>query len=230
MKAFTSPFAGPVPDLRALGPSNIIEPAAYARVRLHYLRLMVELKRHRRCRVAPHVVLLFENRETVLFQIHEVLHHEGFSAGRIAEEIAHYGCLIPEPGELRISAMVDGGDREHGLEAIASLRRSGGITLESRTLSCGSTLACEGDDDEEDAVQYLELCPSPSMESLIRSQSAPVQITFECGGVRHTTSIGRGLRAQLAQDLGVPAPSLLHTLCACPSFSSPTPLRASWQL
>lgn len=230
MKPFTSPFAGPVPDLRALGPSNIIEPAAYARVRLHYVRLMVELKRHRRCRVAPHVVLLFENRETVLFQIHEVLHHEGFSPERIEEEISHYSCLLPNPGELRISAMVDGGDLEQGLEAIASLRRPGGITIESRTLSCGSMLACEEDDDDEDAVQYLELRPSPSMGSLIRSLAAPVQITFECGGLRHSTSLGRGLRTQLAQDLGVPAPSMLHTLCACPSFINPAPLRPSWQL
>src|SRR5690606_32899265 len=116
-----------------------------------YLRLCTELKRQRRARLAPEVGILFESRETVLLQIHEVLRLEGHTPAHVTRELTLYDCLVPRPGELRATVMIDGGTRERGRALAAALRRPGAVTLSVEGITCGSTLA-SADDDADDPV------------------------------------------------------------------------------
>ena len=62
---------------------------------------MLARKRARRVPVGPYLSFLFENRETVLFQIQEMCRAERIvDDARVQEEIDVYGALLPGAGEL----------------------------------------------------------------------------------------------------------------------------------
>lgn len=211
-----------------LGPSDVMSSSAYERVRLRYYRLMTELRNQRRVRLAPHMVILFENRETVLFQIHEILRAEGHTPAHVERELETYACLLPPRGELRATVMIDGGTCEEGRALARALRRRDAVTLTCSGRSCGSTLAC-ADGDADDAVQYLSFRPTPALVSELRRRAAPLQLAFRHEGRKLSTFVHPRLRAQLQSDLGPPAPrSLLHTLVACPWLLNPTESESPW--
>src|SRR5688572_5782153 len=102
---------------------EILPMHLYERVRPLYVQAIVEHKRRRRVALGPTVTLLFESRETVLFQIHEVLRAEAPSTRvRIEAEVGEYGPLIPRAGEITATLMIDAGSAEHGRALSHDLR------------------------------------------------------------------------------------------------------------
>jgi len=80
----------------------------YETVRPALRQRIIALKRRRRLRVSPHLSLLFENRETVLFQIQEMCRAERIvEEARIQEEIDAYNDLIPGEGELSATLFIE---------------------------------------------------------------------------------------------------------------------------
>ncbi|MCX4241050.1 DUF3501 family protein [Paraliomyxa miuraensis] len=211
-----APSVPPAARFLPLRPPDVLSSEAYERIRPRYLRLMTELRRHRRVRIAPEVVLLFESRETVLAQIHEVLRVDGHTPEHVERELSQYDCLVPRPGELRATAMIDGGSRSRGRALATALRRPGAVTLSVDGIRCDSQLAAPGDDDD-DPVQYLRFGVELGFTSALRRRDAAVGITTHLPPCMRLTFAAPSLRDQLRDQLGAPPPrTLLHTLAACP--------------
>ena len=69
---------------------------------------IIEKKKRRRLAVGDKVSLVFENRDTVVFQIQEMLRAERITdLDKIREEIAVYNELIPNPGELSATLFLE---------------------------------------------------------------------------------------------------------------------------
>lgn len=89
---------------------NIYE---YEKIRDDVRRRVIDLKRNRRVQAGDHLSFLFENRETVLFQIQEMCRAERIVDGaRVQVEIDVYNELIPGPGELSATMMIEIEDKE----------------------------------------------------------------------------------------------------------------------
>ena len=87
---------------------DIIGPSAYERVRQVARQKIIELKKHRRVSVGDKVTLVFENRDTVIFQIQEMIRAEKITdLDKIREEIEVYNGLIPPPGELSATLFLE---------------------------------------------------------------------------------------------------------------------------
>ena len=94
--------------MKLLEPSEILNLVDYEKVRDARRRRVVELKRVRRVTVGRHLTLVFENRETVWFQIQEMVRAERIvDDTKIAEEIEVYNALLPQPGELAATLMIE---------------------------------------------------------------------------------------------------------------------------
>ncbi len=77
---------------------DIVGNAGYEKVREQSRQRIIELKRQRRVSVGDKVSLVFENRDTVIFQIQEMMRAEKISdLDKIREEIKVYNELIPAP-------------------------------------------------------------------------------------------------------------------------------------
>jgi len=69
---------------------------------------LIALKDRRRVRVGGHLTFLFENRETVRYQVQEMMRIERITElDAIRREVDTYNELIPGPGELSASLLIE---------------------------------------------------------------------------------------------------------------------------
>jgi len=93
---------------------DILGFAAYEKVREEFRREIIDKKKLRRVSVGNNISLVFENRDTVIFQIQEMLRAERITdLDKIREEIAVYNELIPGPGELSATLFIEIEDQTH---------------------------------------------------------------------------------------------------------------------
>jgi hypothetical protein len=87
---------------------DIADLRAYEREREEFRERVIALKRVRRVPVGPIVTLVFENRDTVRFQIQEMARAEKLITDeQIRTELDVYNPLIPEPGQLSATLFVE---------------------------------------------------------------------------------------------------------------------------
>jgi hypothetical protein len=93
---------------RRLELSDIEDLRAYERGRDEYRKRVIDLKRKRRIQVGPLITVVFENRETIRFQIQEMARIEKMATDeQIQGELDVYNPLIPTPGELSATLFVE---------------------------------------------------------------------------------------------------------------------------
>jgi hypothetical protein len=147
-------------------------------------------------RLGDAAVVLFENRETVLWQVHEVLRCE--ASARVERVLADYDPIVPRPGELRATVMIDSADPGLARAIAAVLRKDGGLELRCGGSSCGSSstaLACGTDD----PVWYLRWCPRPSWLERLRDRDVPLWIRPQWSSA--AVLVPSATRRQLVADL-----------------------------
>ena len=105
--------------------SEVLELGKYEEIRDHFRRRVIEEKRARRVALGDNMTVLFENHDTVLFQIQEMLRTERITReDAIRHEIKTYNELVPGPHELSATVFVeypDAAERERMLAALVGL-------------------------------------------------------------------------------------------------------------
>ncbi|HAS13207.1 MAG TPA: hypothetical protein DCS55_22255, partial [Acidimicrobiaceae bacterium] len=102
-----TPIRGP-PMSRKLTLSDIADLREYERERADFRAHVIDLKRRRRVGLGPFVTVLFENRDTIRFQIQEMARVEKlFTDEAIEGELRVYNPLVPEPGELALTLFIE---------------------------------------------------------------------------------------------------------------------------
>jgi hypothetical protein len=106
--------------MRTIERGDVMGLADYETIRDRFRARVIEDKKRRRVAVGDHVTALFENRDTVLLQIQEMLRTERITKeSGIEHELATYNQLLPGPHELSATMMIeipDATEREEFLE------------------------------------------------------------------------------------------------------------------
>jgi len=98
--------------VKLLGIEDIVDRDTYAGLRPSYRAAVIDYKRSRRLAVGENITLLFEDRETLHFQIQEMLWVEGIALPeKIQHEIDTYNELLGGPGELGCTLLIEIDDR-----------------------------------------------------------------------------------------------------------------------
>jgi hypothetical protein len=115
---------------------DISDLRAYERERDDFRREIIALKRRRRVGLGDFVTLLFENTQTMRFQIQEMARAEKLiSDDAIETELRVYNPLIPEPGQLCATLFIELTSKDAlmewlpklvGIESSVALRLPGG--------------------------------------------------------------------------------------------------------
>ena len=93
---------------RKLTLADIADARAYERERDDFRTRIIELKRRRRVHLGTVVTMVFENRDTIRFQIQEMARVERiFTDEGIQEELDVYNPLVPESGQLRATLFIE---------------------------------------------------------------------------------------------------------------------------
>jgi hypothetical protein len=94
--------------VKLLTVDEILNLHEYEKVREQRRRRIIALKTVRRVSVGRYLSFVFENRETVWFQIQEMCRTERIvDEAKILEEVEVYNALLPGPGELSATMMIE---------------------------------------------------------------------------------------------------------------------------
>lgn len=87
---------------------DISDVRAYERERDEFRRHVIDLKKRRRVAVGPIITFLFENHDTIRFQVQEMARVEKLVSDEAIEtELRIYNPLIPEPGHLAATMFLE---------------------------------------------------------------------------------------------------------------------------
>jgi len=102
--------------------SEVLDIGAYEPLREAFRRRIIELKRARRVQLGANITALFENHDTVLYQIQEMLRTERITReDAILHEIETYNELIPAPSELSVTLFLEYPERVQREEMLVEL-------------------------------------------------------------------------------------------------------------
>ncbi|RMH80645.1 MAG: DUF3501 family protein [Acidobacteria bacterium] len=94
--------------MRKITRDEILNIYEYEKVRPQKVQEIIQLKKNRRVFIEPWVHLVFENRDTVWFQIQEMIRSERMvREEEVQQEIDVYNELIPERGEISITMFIE---------------------------------------------------------------------------------------------------------------------------
>jgi hypothetical protein len=93
---------------RKLTLADIADTRAYERERAEFRAHVIELKRRRRVHLGTLLTLVFENRDTMRFQVQEMARVERIATDEgIQDELDVYNPLIPDPGQLCATLFIE---------------------------------------------------------------------------------------------------------------------------
>jgi len=178
----------------------------YEKVREARRQAVIVLKTERRVSVGRHLSFVFENRQTVWFQIQEMIRAERLvDPEKIAEEIAVYNTLLPRPGELAATMFIEIGEPARIKPVLDALL--GIDTRDYVRLHVGPHVVVgvfeTGHSDEDlgklSAVHFVRF-PLPP-EARRAFADADVTLVVEHPNERARTVLSASTRRRLAEDL-----------------------------
>ncbi len=94
--------------MRKAALADVLDLVAYEKVRDARRGAIIETKKKRRVALGDSLTLLFENRDTVLFQVQEMMRAERIVRDeRIQDELDAYNALVPDLGELSATLFIE---------------------------------------------------------------------------------------------------------------------------
>jgi hypothetical protein len=157
--------------MRPIDRSEILPLGEYERIRGPFYARIVQMKKARRIELGDELSIVFENRDTMLLQIQEMLRTERITAEKgIAHEIETYNELVPGDSELSATLYIQIPDRERREEMqmrLCAIEEH--VVLEVAGEKCRATFE-EGrrDKGRAAAVQYLKFPLTPAAVLALR--------------------------------------------------------------
>ena len=109
--------------MEKLNKSDLFSLEEYSINRDSFRKKVLEEKQHRKVYIGEHVVLLFENKNTIQYQIQEMLRIEKiFDAEGIQEELDAYNPLIPDGSNLKAVMLIEYPNVEERKEKLKILK------------------------------------------------------------------------------------------------------------
>lgn len=109
--------------MKKISVSELLPNADYEKRRGEFRSRIIALKKYRAVELGPMIRMVFENRETVKFQIQEMLFVERQSdPAKREEEVQVYNEMIPGKGELKATLMIEITEEGRIRETLESLK------------------------------------------------------------------------------------------------------------
>ena len=191
---------------RRITAEDLLPDAEFARERAARRAALLPAKRLRRVALGPDCNLMFENYDTMLFQIQEMLLVEKGGAAQVADELAAYNPLIPQGRELVATVMFE---IDEPARRAAVLGELGGVEEHFfLQIDVARVFAVpEGDiertrDGKTSAVHFLRFPLTDDDDAAaFRDYERPVMIGCDHPRYGHFAVLSEDARAELAKDL-----------------------------
>ncbi|MBS0164977.1 MAG: DUF3501 family protein [Nitrospira sp.] len=192
--------------MQALTSADLIPYEEYERQRETFRANIIALKQRRRISIGPWMTLVFENRRTLQFQVQEMVRVERiFDPAKIQDELDVYNAILPAPGELSATLLIEITDEANVKERLD----------EFMGLDHGEKVAIVADGEEAfgefegghshetkiSAVHFVRFRPTVSMQAAFANLTKPVTIRVSHGAYRAEVPVSGSMREEWLSDL-----------------------------
>lgn len=193
---------------RKLTLDDISDLRAYERERAAFRSHIIALKKVRRVSLGPHLTLVFENRDTIRFQIQEMARAERIMSDEgIQVELDIYNAVIPEPGTLSATLfieLVNDAELREWLPRLVGIERSILIGFGESEVRCRPEAEHEAQLTREEttaAVHYIFFDFTPA--DVLGWGRDPVTLRTDHPAYEHSVTLSDETVVELRSDLGV---------------------------
>jgi hypothetical protein len=190
----------------ALTHSDLLPLERYARERPAIRARLIAHRASRRLAVGSNCTWSFEDRETIRYQVQEMLRAERiFEPAAVDEELAAYNPLLPDGGNLKATLLLEYPDPDERARRLAELR---GLERACwlQVAGCDRVFAIADEDLERDnesktsAVHFLRFEFAPGMIAALRSGAALTAGIEHAAYPHGATAVPEALRLSLLAD------------------------------
>lgn len=178
----------------------------YEQRRESFRARIIELKRRRRISIGPLITLIFENRETLKFQIQEMLRVERITdPAKVQEELDVYNAILPARGELSATLLIEITDEammKTWLDRFMGLDHGEKLAIVADGERVyGEFEGGRSHDTKISAVHFVRFQPTASMKEALADLRRPVTISVNHDGYREEASVPGSMREEWLADL-----------------------------
>ena len=186
--------------------SEILPLGEYEAIRERFRARIIGEKKHRRVPLGEDVTVVFENHDTVLLQIQEMLRTERITKeAAIAHEIETYNALVPGEDQLSMTLFVEINDkepREKALTERAGMESHVGLEVDGERLMAVAGAREGADPARTTAVQYyLVDLSNDKADALRRGDVKEVSLFIDHPACKVRSVLPSETVGQLASDL-----------------------------
>lgn len=167
---------------------------------------IIDLKKQRRVPLGDRISLVFENRETVLYQVQEMVRAERMTSPEaIQAEIDVYGRSVPERNELSATMFIEITDREAirpELDRLIGVNERLRLRIGDHHVIPGVFEPGWSREDRIAAVQYVKFPLTAEQAESFKAGHEPVFLEVDHPAYKASTRIEDTVRQALARELG----------------------------
>lgn len=191
--------------MRKVERSELLDLGAYEQIRERFRNRVIASKQIRRLQLGPHMSLVFENHDTMLLQIQEMLRTERITDERaIKHELDTYNELLPDSGKLSATLFIEYDDpaqRSDMLRRFATLRERVVLRVGDFHARAAFSVHFGEELDRLPAVNYLIFELDPGAKDRLADPDATATLVVDHPDYAVSVALSPQLRAELAHDL-----------------------------
>ena len=194
--------------MQKLAATDLLSLEQYARERAAIRARMIEYRQSRRLQLGAHCTWSFEDRDTVRYQVQEMLRAERiFEPAGIAEELDSYNPLIPDGANLKATLLLeypDPDERARRLQELVGIEHRCWLQVagQPRVFGIADEDLERSTDSKTSAVHFLRFEFTPAMITALRGGAALSAGIDLPAAPLSVDPISAELRSALLKDLG----------------------------
>ena len=186
-------------------PEDIYSRKDYSNKRPQLRKEIVARKKKRRVDIGPYVTLYFENRDTIIHQINEMVFIENGGEEQIQEEISAYKSLIPNGKELIATVMVEIDSpikRAEVLSKLGGFEETFSIKIDDFVVKGNAELDVDRTtaDGKASSVQFVHFNFKDDEIAKFKDIDSKVEISINHSSYAHSTSLNKDNINELSLD------------------------------
>lgn len=192
--------------MQVIKPQDVLSIEEYERQREAFRAKIIELKRRRRIAVGPLITLVFENRETLQFQIQEMIRVERIvDLAKVQDELDVYNALLSTPDELSATLLIEITDEDMmkpWLDQFMGLDHGETVAIVAGgERAFGMFESGHSHETKISAVHFVRFRPTAAMKAAFADLRQPVLLTVDHGEYHAQTTVPGSMREEWLSDL-----------------------------
>ena len=185
---------------------DVLSIDEYERQRESFRSRIIALKQRRRISIGPLITMVFENRDTLRFQIQEMIRVERIlDPEKVQDELDVYNALLPGENELSATLLIEITEEakmKEWLDRFMGLDHGPKLSIKAGAETVyGAFESGHSHETKISAVHFVRFRPSGKMKSAFADLREPVSLTVDHNGYREAVPVPGTMREEWLSDL-----------------------------